>query len=223
MPDAHGASMNGPGFWDDLWRTDPDGVEVPDQILAAELAHRTPGTLLDLGCGQGTNALALAARGWSVLGVDISPQAVARARREAARRGLDAAFEVGELPGWTVDRRFDLVVSTFALPEGAAGDATLRQAASLVKPGGELVVAEWDISMQETWGWSDLDLFSVARIMRHLPGLEIRTAEVRDLTDLYPKGDPRAAQLATNSAYAAVVRAARPSLEDDRTRQAATC
>lgn len=214
--------MNGPGFWDDLWHTDPDGVEVPDQILAAELAHLAPGTLLDLGCGRGTNALALATRGWSVLGVDISPQAVARARREAARRRLDAAFTVGELPGWTSDRRFDLVVSTFALPEGTAGDATLRQAAALVKPGGELVVAEWDISMQETWGWSGLDLFSVERIVRHLPGLEIRTAEVRDLIDLYPEGDPRAEQLATNSAYAAVVRAARPMQEDGGTRQAAT-
>ena len=214
--------MNEPGFWDELWHTDPDGVEVPDQILAAELAHLMPGTLLDLGCGRGTNALALAARGWSVLGVDISPQAVALARREAVRRRLDAAFEVGELPGWTTKRRFDLVICTFALPEGAAGDATLRQAAALVRPGGELIATEWDISMQETWGWSDLDLFSVERIVRHLPGLEIRTAEVRDLTDLYPEGDPRAGQLATNSAYAAVVRAARPSLKDDRTRQAAT-
>ena len=214
--------MNGPGFWDELWHTDPDGVEVPDQILAAEVAHLAPGTLLDLGCGRGTNALALAARGWTILGVDISPQAVALARREAARRRLDAAFEVGELPGWTTKRRFDLVICTFALPEGTAGDATLRQAAVLVKPGGELIATEWDISMQETWGWSDLDLFSVERIVRHLPGLEIRTAEVRDLTDLYPEGDPRAGQLATNSAYAAVVRAARPSLKDDGTRQAAT-
>ena len=214
--------MNGPGFWDDLWRTDPDGVEVPDQVLAAEVAHLAPGTLLDLGCGRGTNALALAARGWSVLGVDISPQAVALARREAARRRLDAAFTVGELPGWTSDRRFDLVVSTFALPEGAAGDATLRQTAALVKPGGELVVAEWDISMRETWGWSGLDLFSVERLVRHLPGLEIRTAEVRDLINLYPEGDPRAGRLTTNSAYAAVVRAARPMQEDGGTRQAAT-
>jgi 2-polyprenyl-3-methyl-5-hydroxy-6-metoxy-1,4-benzoquinol methylase len=210
--------VNGTGFWEELWRTDPDGVEVPDQILATEVAHLMPGTLLDLGCGRGTNALALAARGWSVLGVDVSPQAVALARREAARGGFDAAFEVGELPGWTTHCRFDLVVSTFALPEGAAGEATLRQAAALVKPGGELVVAEWDISMQETWGWSGLDLFSVERIVRHLPGLEIRTAEVRDLTSLYPEDDPRAGQLATNSAYAAVVRAARPGLKDDRTR-----
>ena len=215
--------MNGSGFWDELWRTDPDGVEVPDQILAAEVAHLMPGTLLDLGCGRGTNALALAARGWSVLGVDVSPQAVALARREAARRRLDAVFEVGKLPGWTSTRRFDLVISTFALPEGTAGDATLQQAAALVKPDGELVVAEWDISMQETWGWSDLDLFSVDRIVSHLPGLEIRTAEVRDLTNLYPEGDPRAGQLATNSAYAAVVRAARASPKEDGTRQSATC
>lgn len=214
--------MNGPDFWDELWRTDPDSVEVPDQILAAELAHLAPGTLLDLGCGRGTNALTLAARGWSVLGVDVSSQAVALAHRAAACHRLTAAFEVGELPGWTCARRFDLVLSTFALPEGTAGDATLRRAAALVKPGGELIVTEWDISMQETWGWSRLDLFSVERIVRHLPGLEIRTAEVRDLTDLYQEGDPRAKQLTTNSGYAAVVRATRPSLKKDGTRQTAT-
>ena len=49
----------------------------------------TPGTALDIGCGEGDDALWLAARGWEVTGVDLSPTAVGRLRDGARRAGLD--------------------------------------------------------------------------------------------------------------------------------------
>lgn len=53
--------------------------------------------VLDCSCGIGTQCLGLARRGHHVLGVDLSPAAVARAREEAAAAGLDIEFRVGDL------------------------------------------------------------------------------------------------------------------------------
>ena len=54
------------------------------------------GHLLDAGCGTGENALLAAAHGADVVGVDVSPTAIARARAKAAERGLSARFEVAD-------------------------------------------------------------------------------------------------------------------------------
>jgi SAM-dependent methyltransferase len=66
------------------------------------------GDVIDLGCGTGENALFLASRGRRVLGVDAAPTAVARARKKAAERGLDASFVVADaLDLARVRRRFE--------------------------------------------------------------------------------------------------------------------
>ena len=54
------------------------------------------GHLLDAGCGTGENALLAAAHSADVVGVDVSPTAIARARAKAAERGLSARFEVAD-------------------------------------------------------------------------------------------------------------------------------
>lgn len=50
--------------------------------------------VLDVACGTGMHALALAAEGWQVTGCDLSPAMVAQARHNAAQRGLDVPFVV---------------------------------------------------------------------------------------------------------------------------------
>ncbi len=196
-------------FWDDWYRYDPDHVEVPDQILATELADLEPGTALDLGCGRGTNALQLATWGWQVWGVDISDRAIALAEAAASARNLPVHFTVADVSHWQPEKQFDLVVSTFALPAGERGPKTLAMAASATAPGGVLLVVEWDVSMAETWGWSELELYSTRGIAEHLSDLEIESAQVRDLVNLYPAADPRRREWTTNSARVAVVRAFR--------------
>lgn len=112
---------------------------------ASVIASVGPGTAVDIGCGEGGDAVWLAERGWQSTGVDLSPTAVARARAAAAERGLDATFVAGDLddldalglePG-----SFDLVTTSFLHswdPEFSR-IRLLRRAATLVAPGGLLL------------------------------------------------------------------------------------
>jgi SAM-dependent methyltransferase len=73
-------------------------------------AHRK---VLDVSCGIGTQAIALALRGYSVTGSDLSPDAIARARREAAAWGVNIAFSVCDMRQAHLHHGcgFDIVVS----------------------------------------------------------------------------------------------------------------
>ncbi|HVX14849.1 MAG TPA: class I SAM-dependent methyltransferase [Pirellulales bacterium] len=76
------AIYDGKPPWD-IGKPQPAFVEVADQIV---------GSVLDVGCGTGENALFFAARGRRVTGVDFLEQPLADAKRKAHERGLDATF-----------------------------------------------------------------------------------------------------------------------------------
>lgn len=85
------------------------GVSPPE--LLAYLESTPAGRAIDLGCGTGTNALTMAEHGWRVLGVDLSPIAIRRARVKAASNALQVTFkrmDVARLPG--VEGPFDLAL-----------------------------------------------------------------------------------------------------------------
>ena len=106
--------------------------------------------ILDLACGFGRHALALARRGHPVVGVDITPAYVEEARRQAAEEGLDAQFLCADLRdlsyrGASLQGSFDVVLN---LADGAIGylenDAENLKVFDLVaaalKPGGKHVM-----------------------------------------------------------------------------------
>src|SRR5690348_5230649 len=66
-------------------------IDWPTGELAAVLALVPAGRALDLGCGHGTEALQLAAAGWTVVGVDRQASAIAEAQRRRARLGLSSS------------------------------------------------------------------------------------------------------------------------------------
>ncbi|HEY3683182.1 MAG TPA: class I SAM-dependent methyltransferase [Streptosporangiaceae bacterium] len=120
-----------------MWSGDPNG------ILVREAAGLAPGTALDLGCGEGADAVWLAARGWRVTAVDVSQVALDRAARHAAEAGVAERVEwrrhdlADDFPGG----RFDLVSAQYLhSPIEMPREELLRRAAAAVAPGGLLVV-----------------------------------------------------------------------------------
>jgi 2-polyprenyl-3-methyl-5-hydroxy-6-metoxy-1,4-benzoquinol methylase len=111
----------------------------PNVALVREVTGLAPGSALDLGCGEGADAIWLAKHGWAVTGVDISDVALERARKHVAAEGVAVDFVLDDLaasPG-----RFDLVTSFFLhVPEPELRERTLRVAAESVAPGGTLLV-----------------------------------------------------------------------------------
>lgn len=95
---------------------------------------------LDLGCGTGEFTRLLRTRCRRVVGLDLSPRMVATARhRSAGLSGVD--YRVGDFLLETLDEQFDVVVSISTLHHVPL-DAALARAASWVKPGGSLLVAD---------------------------------------------------------------------------------
>src|SRR5215212_3228239 len=60
----------------------------PNPQLVAEISGMTPGTALDVGCGEGGDVIWLARQGWRVTGADFSANGLARAARHAEQAGV---------------------------------------------------------------------------------------------------------------------------------------
>lgn len=93
---AHGNADSAPvDFWEERYgssgqvRSGRVNATTASVVADLEAAGVVPGTALDLGCGEGGDALWLARRGWRVTGLDISPTAIGRARDAAVAAGLD--------------------------------------------------------------------------------------------------------------------------------------
>lgn len=159
------------GEADLLW-----GIE-PNRFVAGELAEASPGRALDVGCGEGRNAIWLAGRGWHVVGVDFSERGLARAAQLASRAGVadrvdfQRADVVNEaLPAGSFDA---VVVAYLQLAEGPRR-AALRNAAAAVAPGGTLLVVAHDTTnlTEGVGGPQDAEvLFSPDDVVADLAGL----------------------------------------------------
>nr|WP_245839265.1 class I SAM-dependent methyltransferase [Mycobacterium aquaticum] len=117
-------------------------VNAQLERVAADLPA---GRALDLGCGEGGDAVWLAEHGWQVTAADVSETALQRAAAEAATRGVSdrIVFERHDFSESLPDGDFDLVSAQF-LQSPIAMDRTrfLRRAADAVTPGGLLVVVD---------------------------------------------------------------------------------
>lgn len=109
-------------------------------VLAAVLPP-APATVADLGCGTGTIAVLLAEHGYDVLGIDVSPEMIARARAKAERHGVTARFAVGDAAA-PESPQVDVVLTrhvAWAVPDL---DAALASWVRLLEPDGRLVLIE---------------------------------------------------------------------------------
>jgi SAM-dependent methyltransferase len=113
----------------------------PNAALTAETSDLTPGRALDLGCGEGADAVWLAQRGWQVTAVDISGVALARAARHATDAGVTIDFQRRDLEESFPDGEWDLISAQFLHFWGEFDrEKILRRAAAAVAPGGVLLI-----------------------------------------------------------------------------------
>jgi SAM-dependent methyltransferase len=136
-------------FWDERY----SGSERvwsgrPNQRLVEQTADLTPGRACDVGCGEGADAVWLAAQGWDVTALDVSRVALDRTARHAIERGVERRVKVGEydvLSGQPPRpprraRGFDLVSAHFMHVPREDFDGVYRRLAAAVAPGGRLLV-----------------------------------------------------------------------------------
>jgi SAM-dependent methyltransferase len=117
----------------------------PNGRLVAEVSEIRPGAALDVGCGEGADAIWLALHGWTVTAIDISDVALGRAREAAGRAGVAVDWVCGDalltpLPSGS----FDLVSLQYpALPK-ASGEPAVRALLDTVRQGGVLLAVYHD-------------------------------------------------------------------------------
>lgn len=118
----------------------------PNGRLVAEVAGLSPGRALDVGCGEGADAIWLARRGWTVTAVDLSEVAVSRAQEAAAAAGVAVEWVRGDaLRTPFPSASFDLVSMQYpALPK-AGGEAAMMALLRTVRPGGLLLAVYHDL------------------------------------------------------------------------------
>jgi SAM-dependent methyltransferase len=133
-------------YWEERYR-DEDRLWSgrPNPLLVREVETLPPGTALDLGCGEGGDAIWLAARGWRVTAVDVSATALRRGAEHAREAGVAEAvrWEQHDLSRSFPEGSFDLVSAQFLhSPVAVDGEreAILRRAAAAVAPNGILLV-----------------------------------------------------------------------------------
>jgi SAM-dependent methyltransferase len=134
--------------WDARYRERGGAVwsGKPNGRLVAEVGVLSPGRALDIGCGEGADAIWLAQRGWTVTAIDVSEVAICRARQASRLASasvewicgdvLDTPFPVGS---------FDLVSMQYpALPK-AGGEDAVKRLLGTARPGGLLLAVYHDL------------------------------------------------------------------------------
>jgi SAM-dependent methyltransferase len=110
-----------------IWHDVECGGYEADLPLWKELAERSTGAVLELGCGTGRVALHLAELGHQVTGIDSDREVVAELRARAAEKDLAVVAEGADAAGFEVEPRFGLVIAPMQLIQLLPGDGARGQ------------------------------------------------------------------------------------------------
>lgn len=176
----------------------------PNRWVVEELGSARPGSAVDLACGEGRNALWLAARGWRVTGVDFSAVALDKAG-ELDRGGL-VRWVRADATAYLPDEPVDLALLCYLQLVAAERRAAVRAAAAALAPGGiVLVIAHDSRNLTDgTGGPQDPHvLYSAADVSADLAGTGLLVERAGEAL--------RPVEGAARPAIDAVVRARRPA------------
>jgi thioredoxin reductase/SAM-dependent methyltransferase len=131
---------------DHVWSGNPNGT------LVAEVQGRTPGRALDVGAGEGGDAIWLAEQGWQVTASDVSGNALGRIRSAAVQRGVEVRtlHRDANAPAAYGDDVYDLVSLQYGSFQRTPDQRGLRNLLGAVAVGGTLLVVSHDLSWLDT-------------------------------------------------------------------------
>jgi SAM-dependent methyltransferase len=133
-------------FWNERYRASSAlWSGHPNPQLVSEAAGLAPGTALDVGCGEGADAIWLAEHGWQVTAVDLSTVALERGAARARGVSADVARRISwlhaDLTAWVpAARSYDLASAQFMHLPRAQRELLHRRVAESVAPGGTLLI-----------------------------------------------------------------------------------
>lgn len=158
---AGAQNSKSPENWDRIFTSRDARVPVnPSAIVLETTANLQPGAALDVGMGNGRNAVYLARKGWKVMGIDSSREAVKLATAEASRLNTSVEAVVTPFESYDPGRaRYDLILMTY-VPRLEA--AATRKIVDALKPGGLLIVEGSDYTPNEL-----LKTFGKLRVLRY--------------------------------------------------------
>ncbi len=108
--------------------------------------------ILDVACGTGDLTMALARKGWSLTGVDISRGMVERARRKCAEKGIEASFEIASADSLPFDDgTFSAVTISFGIRNFERRSKCIEEIFRITAPSGELMILEFAVPRCCIW------------------------------------------------------------------------
>ena len=165
---------------------------APNRLLEETTRQLRPGRALDVACGEGRNAIHLAARGWQVTAVDFSDVAVDKGRQIAAQRGITVNWQVADINALALHPGgFDLVAVIFLHTSSRERELWLPRVVNAVAPGGLFIYIGHDPRniAEGVGGPQDPDVLpSVENLCETLTGFHIEQAQVVRRTVLAETG-----------------------------------
>lgn len=155
----------------------------PNAWIADTVGHLDPGTAVDLGAGEGRNALWLASLGWEVTAVDFSSVGLATGAARAAELGVDIQWVTADATTWVSPQQVDLVVIAYLQLPADDLSRAISNAVGYLAPGGTLAVIGHDVDnlTRGVGGPRSTDmLYSVDAVRAAAAGLEIVEARQFD-------------------------------------------
>jgi SAM-dependent methyltransferase len=169
IADAAGAGVDGVAEWEARYASaEQVWSGLPNTALVAEVVGLTPGRALDVGCGEGADAVWLAGHGWDVTALDVSQVALERATRHARDAEIEVRWMRSTLVGAPVQAgTFDLVSALYPALQRTPTNEAEGVLMAAVAPGGVLLVvhhADVDSEQAKVHGFDPADYVSPADV-----------------------------------------------------------
>ncbi len=174
--------------WDRRYASEPQRWSGhPNGSLAVEIGHVSSGAALDVGCGEGADAIWLAQRGWDVTAIDFSQVALDRATRVAEDAGVEVDWVRADIAiEPPARRRYDLVSVHYPALRHTPGDDAIHAIIDAVAPGGTLLIVGHHLDGSEHHqhhGFDPSDYVQPTDVAEHLDGAwTVQVQEVRPRT-----------------------------------------